>query len=591
MTFPVHSIWLGSLVIACGALGCGSEPDSGAGPEQATDSGEGGGAEDPTWHADIAPIVAVNCAVCHDPDSMQPDMLFDDAETVSAMSGLIDDAVHDGRMPPFYAVESEECQNPWGFSVDPRLDEADKALIAAWAEAGGPVGDPETAAPLPEVPSSDLEDADLLADPAGVHTTTITGEIEDEFICFSIDIGADEERWLEAYQVMPDDLGVVHHVLVGIDHAGESAGLTDDEGRYDCFGSFGVDATFIGGWVPGASPVTFPDHSAVRVSAGARVVLQIHYHLLDEARADGTGVALRWADDTPVREARIRLIGNAGEQSADGDGLQPGPEDPDDGPVFRIPAGASAHTETMRYHPWDYAPRASQTFLVANHMHYIGSDMRVWVAPEGQPDDEQCLLHTPAWDFDWQQFYFYDPTVAAPTASAGDALWLECTYDNSLANPDVVQVLAESGLDEPIDVELGEGSLDEMCIVVLGEVYDVPVTVDGATHTGRLGLSVSSDDHGFGATDCTGPAGARLSDDSVEAVGACGLDVGGGLFSVELQLNADGDDGEASVGVLGLDDLVSLTWVGDIESGYRLSGSGVMAGGEVFFDGTLQLEE
>jgi len=599
MAHVVQLLLTAGLLLGLGTLGCSGEAPVEAGPEEGADSGggggddggDGGGGDDPTWHADIAPIVAANCVVCHDPDGMQPDLLFDEPETASAMAGLIDHAVQEARMPPFYAVETEECENPWGFAVDPRLDEADKALIAAWAAAGGPVGDPETAAPLPEVPSSDLEDADLLAGPAGVHTTSITGEVEDEFICFSIDIGADEERWLEAYQVVPDDLGVVHHVLLGIDEDGESAALVDDEGRYDCFGSFGVNATFIGGWVPGSSPVVFPDHSAVRVPVDARVVLQIHYHLVDEAREDGTGVALRWADETPVQEARIGLIGNAGVQTEDGDGLQPGPDDPDDEPVFSIPAGASEHTETMRYHPWNYAPRSSYTFLVGNHMHYIGSDMRVWIEPEDQPEDEQCLLHTPTWDFDWQQFYFYDPSVAAPVANVGDALWLECVYDNSLSNPDVVQALAEAGLDEPVDVTLGEGSLDEMCIVILGEIYDVPVSVDGATHTGTLELSVSSDHHGFGSIPCKGPVGARSSDDGVDAVGACGLDVAGNLYTVEFEMSAAGDEGDASVVVLGVDDTVSLSWSGDLDSGYTLSGSGVMAGGEILFEGTLELEE
>jgi len=45
---------------------------------------------------------------------------------------------------------------------------------------------------------------------------------------------------------------------------------------------------------------------------------------------------------------------------------------------------------------------------------------------------------------------------------------MRCTYDNTLDNPDVRRALAEQGLDEPIDVHLGEEALDEMCLGLFG---------------------------------------------------------------------------------------------------------------------------
>lgn|GEM_PF-5734091 len=422
----------------------------------------------------------------------------------------------------------------------------------------------------------------------GKYTTSVGGTVEDEFVCFSIDPGQGAERWLEGYQVLPEDLGVVHHVLVGIDETGASAALADEDGLYDCFGGFGIDATFIGGWIPGASAVEFPEHSAYRLSSDARIVLQMHYHLLDEPRSDGTGVALRFADETPVQEAIVTLIGNAGSQSGDGDGLQPGPAD-DGEPRFFIPAGATDHTETMRYHPWDAVPREMHTFLVANHMHYIGTDMRLWVGNQDGGEDS-CLLHTPTWDFDWQQFYFYDPSVAAPSARPGDALWLECEFDNSLDNPGLVKALAESGLEEPVDVGLGEGSLDEMCIAVLGMVFDVPVTVPAETHPAVLDLQVSSTDHGFPATDCSGPASLAVEGDTLTGVAACGLDLVGSLFTVELALSGSASGGDLDIGVLWLDDQATASWTGSAESAISIDASGTFAGGVVSFTGEIRPE-
>ncbi len=54
-----------------------------------------------------------------------------------------------------------------------------------------------------------------------------------------------------------------------------------------------------------------------------------------------------------------------------------------------------------------------------------------------------------------------------------DYLYMKCTYDNSLGNPHVVEALAEQGLDEPVDVYLGEVTLDEMCLGVFGIAYSL----------------------------------------------------------------------------------------------------------------------
>ena len=50
----------------------------------------------------------------------------------------------------------------------------------------------------------------------------------------------------------------------------------------------------------------------------------------------------------------------------------------------------------------------------------------------------------------------------------GDVVVLDCTYDNTMNNQNLVEALADSGLDAPIDVFLGEETLDEMCLAAFG---------------------------------------------------------------------------------------------------------------------------
>jgi hypothetical protein len=111
-------------------------------------------------------------------------------------------------------------------------------------------------------------------------------------------------------------------------------------------------------------------------------------------------------------------------------------------------------------------------FAASSHMHYVGTDMVVGVqhhtSTTGVPDAE-CLVQTPRWDFQWQRLYSYDTDLeSVPRLHPGDEIYLRCTYNNSMSNPFLARALAEQGLSEPKDVQLGEATLDEMCLGVFG---------------------------------------------------------------------------------------------------------------------------
>ncbi len=165
------------------------------------------------------------------------------------------------------------------------------------------------------------------------------------------------------------------------------------------------------------------------------------------------------------------LIGNA---SNEGSGLLPGPNDAGGVPEFRIPANVAGHTEDMKFTLGIDTPGPYPVLAVGTHMHYVGTDMRVTVQRANgnvsalQPKDE-CLVETPHWDFNWQRWYQYDTDIASlPTLGLGDTLHMHCEYDNTKENPFVYTALDQQGLSEPMDVRLGEMTLDEMCLGVVG---------------------------------------------------------------------------------------------------------------------------
>jgi len=96
------------------------------------------------------------------------------------------------------------------------------------------------------------------------------------------------------------------------------------------------------------------------------------------------------------------------------------------------------------------------------HQHLAGIDVKVDLE---RGADGQCLLQD-RWDFHWQRLYTYAaPVEQLPTLEPGDKIKLRCTYDNAMTNRRLGPELKARGL-TPMDIRLGEETLDEMCLAL-----------------------------------------------------------------------------------------------------------------------------
>ena len=468
---------VGLVLSALSLSACGGTSDGGS-PSGTGGSGQNGDA--PTWHQDIAPLVAQHCQGCHQDGGISPFSLQSYAQA-KMWSPSFDGVLKSRTMPPFLAAETADCKPRFGFKDDLRLSADEIELFERWNDAGCPEGDPNAAAALPSPPELELKDAEVSTTAAPV---TIEGS-SDKFVCFSLtpDLSPlkatgpeaallGDRVLIDGLQVRPGNSAIVHHVLVFTDPDGQSAALAGDKGYYDCFGGPKLDSPgLLMAWAPGSTPIVAPQGVAIAVPTTGRIVMQVHYHPTGSSQTDdGTSIQFRgYHAGIPEYVAASTLIGNAKALKTDGMGLQAGP---DDGakPEFRIPAGAAAHTESMLFKlPANLGE--SRLWVVSTHMHYVGVDMRIGIqrAAAGSEPAEECLLQTPKWDFNWQRGYVYDtPIDQTPTVKGGDVLELRCTYDNSMQNPFVQRALTEQGLTEPRDVLLGEETLDEMCLGIFG---------------------------------------------------------------------------------------------------------------------------
>jgi hypothetical protein len=449
-TFP----WPIPAVLAAAALtGCGGDPSQTTTPTDQV-----------TWHQDVAPIVQKHCGSCHVDGGIAPFSLTDYASAKSAAKSMITE-IDAGRMPPWGALDTDECKPSLGFKNDPRLAQAEIDKLKQWVKDNTPEGDPKTAAALPEPPKLTIDNPS--ASLTFAQEYTVDGS-KDDFECFVLDPGNASERWITAIQLTPGNPKIDHHGLVFLDFKGTSESLAKD-GRFPCFTNPDIPGYLLATWVPGAVPVFVPEATGMPVPAGARIVVQMHYHPTGAGpEKDRSSVQLQWTDVQPKSEVAQALVGNFSKQNADGSGLQPGPDDPSGTPQFLIPAEKPAHTETLIYR--QSVPLGLPIYSVGTHMHYVGTDMKIDLVHKSDASTE-CLLQTPKWDFTWQRVYAYDaPLDALPSVGPGDELHMRCTYNNTLDNPFVARALKEQGLSAPHDIHLGEQTLDEMCLGVFGIV-------------------------------------------------------------------------------------------------------------------------
>jgi hypothetical protein len=414
-----------------------------------------------TWHQDVAPLVEEKCNSCHQNQGIAP-FSFDGYDNAAKYATMMVHAVETDQMPPWLAEDTDECKPRLPWNDDLRLSAAEKQMLRAWLDAGTPEGDPTQAAPLPAAPSVVVEEPSVSLQFR--EPFTVEGD-RDLFHCFVLDPGNTETVWITEVQLNPGNEKVDHHGIVFMEVSGDSEGLADESGSFECLNPPELPGYILGTWTPGAVPMVVPPDSGMPMPAGARIVVQMHYHPASTPEVDRSTVDLKWTTEQPRWEAAQALVGNFDELEDDGTGLLPGPNDRGE-PEFIVPAGMKNHIETMRYK--QEVPYTFPLFSIGTHMHYVGTDMKVDLVQPGV-EDEQCLIQTPDWDFNWQRIYSYDaPIEELPRIGPGDEMRFTCKYDNSLDNPFVRQALAEQGLEKPVDVELGEETLDEMCIGLFG---------------------------------------------------------------------------------------------------------------------------
>ena len=190
MTTSVKPMLAGTAVVMFALLGVAVAAE--AAPAEAR-------ADDVTYAKDVAPIIFNNCLVCHRPGQVAP-MPFRDYKETRPWARAIKDKVQSREMPPWFA---DPQYGEW--LNDRRLSQEQIDTIAAWVDAGAPMGE---ASDIPEPPMfsdnwalGDLGDPDLIV-PMPV-TVEVPADGEEGYQQYYVKNDLTEDKFIKGIEVRP----------------------------------------------------------------------------------------------------------------------------------------------------------------------------------------------------------------------------------------------------------------------------------------------------------------------------------------------------------------------------------------------------
>jgi thiol-disulfide isomerase/thioredoxin len=376
-------------------------------------------AETVTYHNQVSRILNSHCVECHRAGGIGP-MPFESYEQVKDYAGMIRNVVERQVMPPWFAApdqstdrdlnQSETLDHVAHWSNNRSLAKHEKQQLLDWIESGAAEGNPADA-PLPRK----FPDGWLIGQPDAVFEFSepipvkANGTMPYKYVTVETDL--EEDKWIQAIEVRPGKIDVVHHVIVSIRVDGRKE-IDERDG-------------FWGVYVPGNSTLVYPEGMAKRLPKGAQLRFQMHYTPNGTATEDVTSIGLVFADQPPKYEVKVHGIAN---------------------PRIRIPPGASNHSEVASIP----IPNEVQILSFLPHMHLRGKAARYELI---NSDGTEILLDIPRYDFNWQLVY----RLAKPrTLQKGDSIRFTGWFDNSAENP--------ANPDPTRTVKWGQQTEDEMHI-------------------------------------------------------------------------------------------------------------------------------
>ena len=369
----------------------------------------------PSYIADIAPILADNCATCHREGGIAP-FAMDSHTMVQGWSPMIREVLMTKRMPP------GQIDGHIGEFINDRLitDEEVRNVIA-WADAGAPKdGDTD---PLTELTWStskwSLSDKPDLVLKVPSQQVPATGVLEYRDVAVKIDLDG-KDRWIRGTEYIPGDRTVLHHTI-------NSLSFPEEVGKRR--GRNNPDKASITAYIPGGTAAFNPPNTGGLLKDGSVLNLNLHYTTNGRETVDESEIGLWFYPEGEIPAERMSgrcacIFPNTWTNI------------PSNDPAFEQTATITIGKDANIY---SYLP----------HMHFRGKYMRFFADyPDGSSEE---LINIAQFNYAWQMSYTYAEPKFVP---AGTKITAVGAFDNSAQNP--------ANPDPERTVPWGQQSWDEM---------------------------------------------------------------------------------------------------------------------------------
>jgi hypothetical protein len=387
-----------------------------------------------TWAADVAPIIYQHCTTCHRSGGVGNfplETFWDSDNNADAMLY----AIQSGSMPPYPANPDYRH-----FKEENVLTDAEVQTIVDWIDGGKVVGDLTQAPALPNFQNgSQLTSVDLALE---TPMFTIYQET-DIYRAFIIPSGVTTDQYFNEIEFIPGNNAIIHHVVLYSDETDEGVNLdlADPGPGWSTNGMVGgitENATLIGEWTPGGTPIKMPSQFGYKIPANSYFIVEIHFAPNHLNQTDpGSLVNIRLNPDA-TRQLYYGVLVSADSTY----GLL--------NPPFIIPAN-TVHTLQSEQTVENLAGVPLSLFTLTPHAHVFGKSFKAYGYYENN-DDTIPLIDIPQWDFYWQGTYTLQKPLKMPTSMICHA---DVTYDNTVNNPNQPSATIT-------DVHWGEKTTNEM---------------------------------------------------------------------------------------------------------------------------------
>src|ERR1051325_3060828 len=220
-------------------------------------------------YKDVAGIFYSRCTQCHHSNGGAPFPMMCYSET-SPWTAAIQTDLNSGKMPPWPPDTTYSR-----FMHERIITASEKNAILSWISSGAQMGDTTIANGCPAAPVYTKYKLNGTPDLVlQIPTFTSNASGNDAYNCFSIPTALRQDRIIRAFEVIPGNPAIVHHVVIKVDSTGTtssntSGGCVSQPGDYD------LDV-----WAVGGAPTVFPSSAqlkmGIKIKAGAKLNMQIH---------------------------------------------------------------------------------------------------------------------------------------------------------------------------------------------------------------------------------------------------------------------------------------------------------------------------